>query len=169
MSTSQSRFRRLQGAFFTRIRHRAAATLCEAGAIPWDTGLLHGRHGVLVTYRANGTSVPTPVWYAAHGDRVFVRTGAEAYKVKRIRRTPGVLLAPSTGRGKPTGAPMLGSARILDRRDEPVAERVLRARHGVLRWVYSTAIDDHLQTVYIEIGPRSESPGRHRPAEDGHR
>ncbi|WP_172979680.1 PPOX class F420-dependent oxidoreductase [Agromyces agglutinans] len=154
MSTAQSRFRRIQSAIFTRIRHPEAATVSETGAIAWDASLLRGRHGVLVTYRADGSSVPTPVWYAAHGDRVFVRTGAEAYKVKRILRTPAVLLASSTGRGKPTGAPMRGRARILDPSEESIAERALRARHGLLRWVYSGAIDDHVPTVYIEVGPR---------------
>ena len=165
MSTEQSRFRRFQSAFFSRVRHPDAATVSDDGAIAWDTSLLRGRHGVLVSYRADGTSVPTPVWYAAHGDRVFLRTGADAYKVKRIRRTPAVLLASSTNRGKPTGAPMRGHARILDHSEEPIAERVLRARHGLLRWLYSTAIDDHLRTVYIEVGPRSApAPG---PTERG--
>jgi PPOX class probable F420-dependent enzyme len=115
---------------------------------------LRGRHALLVTYRADGTPVPTPVWVAVDGDRVFMRTGADAYKVKRIRRNPVVLLAPSTSRGRPTGAAMRGHARVLGKDEEPVAERALAARHGLLRRFYAKTVDSRLPTVYIEIGPR---------------
>ena len=152
--TGQGRIRRLQSAIFRRIRHPDATTPTEAGAVDWNPGALHGRHCLLVSYRADGTPVPTPVWFAADGEHIVVRTGADAYKVKRIRRTPAVLVVPSTGRGRPTGAAMRGAARVLDRAEEATAEHALRARHGLLRWLYSATVDDHLPTVYLEIGPR---------------
>lgn len=156
MRTKQGRIRRIQGAIFGWIRHPEAAAVSMQEATDWDAELLRGKYCTLVTYRADGTSVPTPVWIARDGDRVFLRTGSDAFKVKRIRRTPEVLLAPSTRRGKPTAAPMRGHARVLAEGEEPVAERALRARHGLLRRFYSTTVDDHLPTVYIEIGPRPE-------------
>lgn len=154
LSLGQGRIRRLQSAIFRFIRHPDAATATEAGAADWNPGALHGRYCLLISYRADGTAVPTPVWFALSGDRVVVRTGADAYKIKRIRRTPGVLVVPSTSRGRPTGAAMLGSARVIDRNEEAAAEYALRARHGLLRRVYSTTVDDHLPTVYLEVGPR---------------
>jgi PPOX class probable F420-dependent enzyme len=150
----------LQSAFFSRIRHPGAATISGGEAVDWNPQLLRGRHCVLVSYRADGTPVPTPVWVAVDGDRVFMRTGADAFKVKRVRRDPTILLAPSTSRGRPTGAAMPGLARVLGRDEEPVAERALRARHGLLRRFYSRTVDDHLPTVYIEIGPRPAEKGK---------
>jgi PPOX class probable F420-dependent enzyme len=156
-SAQQSRFRRLQSVIFSRIRHPGAATVSDAETVDWNPRMLRGRHCLLVTYRADGTSVPTPIWIATDGDRVFARTGADAYKVKRIRHTPAVLLAPSTSRGRPTGPAMPGHARVLDQDEEPAAERALRARHGLLRRFYSKTVDDRLPTVYIEVVPRPRS------------
>ncbi len=160
IASRQGRFRRLQSAFYARIQHRDAATVSNGEPVGWNPRNLRGRHCILVSYRADGTSVPTPIWFATDGDRVFVRTGADAYKVKRIRRTPVVLLAPSTSRGRPTGPAMLGYARLLDQEDEPTAERALRARHGLLRRLYSSTVDARLRTVYIEIGPRPIENGK---------
>lgn len=151
-SVGQGRFRRLQSAMFRWIRHPDAETATDAGTVSWNPGALHGRHCLLITYRADGTAVPTPVWFAASGDRVYMRTGADAYKVKRIRRMPAVLLVPSTSRGRPTGAAMRGTARVLDDDEEAAAERALQAHHGLLRRVYSTTVDHHLPTVYLEVG-----------------
>lgn len=153
-SPPQGRIRRFQSAFYAFVRHPGAAAVSAGTEAEWNPRTLRRRHCVLVSYRADGTPVPTPVWVGADGDRVFVRTGADAYKVKRIRRDPRVLLAPSTGRGRPTGAAMPGFARILGHDEEAVAERVLRARHGLLRLLYTKTVEDHLPTVYIEIGPR---------------
>ncbi len=158
MTTTMSRplrlLRRVQNSVFARIRHTDAATISGGTVVGWDPRLLHGRHCVLVSYRADGTPVPTPIWFATDGNRVLMRTGADAFKAKRIRRTPAVLVAPSTSRGRPTGAAMEGYARVLDRDEEPAAERALRARQGLLRWLYSNTVDARLPTVYIEIGPQ---------------
>lgn len=150
----QGRFRRFQSALFARVRHPGAAAISAGGEIGWNPRILRGRHCVLVSHRADGTPVPTPVWIGVDGERVFVRTGVDAYKVKRIRRDPAVLLAPSTSRGRPTGAAMSGYARVLDRDEEPLAECALRARQGLLRRFYVSTMDRRLPVVYIEIGPR---------------
>jgi PPOX class probable F420-dependent enzyme len=147
-------FRRFQSAIFALIRHPDAVTVSTGAEAGWDPSILRGRHSVLVSYRADGTPAATPVWVAVDGDRVLLRTGADAYKAKRIRRNPAVLLAPSTSRGRPTGAAMPGYARILDKDEEPLAERALRARHGLLRYLYSRTVDSRLPTVYVEIRRR---------------
>jgi Pyridoxamine 5'-phosphate oxidase. len=58
----------------------------------------------LTTFRKNGQPVPTPVWFAQEGDRIYVVTQAASGKVKRIRANPRVQLTPSDARGKPLGA-----------------------------------------------------------------
>lgn len=153
-SFAQRILRRIQSTVSARIRHPDAASVADGEIVGWDLRLLRGRYCILVTYRADGTPVPTPVWFAIRRGRVLIRTGADAYKAKRLRRTPTVLVAPGTSRGRPTGAAMEGYARILDREDEPAAERALQARHGLLRQLYANTVDRRLPTVYIEIGPR---------------
>lgn len=54
----------------------------------------------LTTFRRDGTPVPTPVWLAQDGDAVVVITGAGTGKVKRLRHTRRVLVAPFDSRGR---------------------------------------------------------------------
>ncbi|MGM0386875.1 MAG: PPOX class F420-dependent oxidoreductase [Actinomycetota bacterium] len=53
----------------------------------------------LTTFRRDGTPVPTPVWLARDGDAIVVITGAGTGKVKRLRHTTRVLVAPCDARG----------------------------------------------------------------------
>jgi uncharacterized protein len=48
----------------------------------------------LATYRRNGVEVKTPVWIAKVAGRYYVFSAGDAGKVKRIRATPRVRLAP---------------------------------------------------------------------------
>jgi hypothetical protein len=54
----------------------------------------------LTTFRRDGTPVPTPVWVIGDGTDLLVATGATSGKVKRLRHTPRVLLAPCDQRGR---------------------------------------------------------------------
>ena len=58
---------------------------------------------LLTTFRRDGTPVGTPVHLVVEGDRAFVRTFDSAGKLKRIRNTPVVEVAPSTIGGTPIG------------------------------------------------------------------
>lgn len=53
------------------------------------------------TYRKNGEGVKTPVWFVLHEGTIYVRTGSDSWKVKRLRNDPRVSIVPSDGRGKP--------------------------------------------------------------------
>ena len=48
----------------------------------------------LETFRRNGASMKTPVWFVRDGDMLFVRTIANSGKVKRIRNNELVNIAP---------------------------------------------------------------------------
>ena len=61
------------------------------------------RTALLTTYKRDGTPVATPVTIAVDGDRAYVRTWDSAWKAKRMRNHPAVLVAPSTVRGRATG------------------------------------------------------------------
>lgn len=63
-----------------------------------------GRRAVmLTTFRRDGRGVPTPVGYGIDGDTLYVMTEPSTGKVKRLRHTPAVTVAPSTLRGRVTG------------------------------------------------------------------
>ncbi len=93
----------------------------------------------LTTFRKDGTPVATPVWLVRDGAHLLVITGGGTGKVKRLRHTPRVLLAPSDGRGKvkPGVAEVEGTAEIVtDPAELARLVGLLKKRYGV---VYSIA------------------------------
>jgi PPOX class probable F420-dependent enzyme len=96
----------------------------------------------LTTFRKNGIPVATPVWFAGQDDIIYVQSGAQAGKVRRIHHTPTVALAPCTVGGKVTGAAIEGRARILqDEQEIAQAERTLAKKYGMLRRLYFAVMD----------------------------
>lgn len=63
---------------------------------------LRGKYAVLVTYKRDGTAVPTPVWFARRAQGVRLDRG-QRDKALRLRSDSRALLAPCTARGVPTG------------------------------------------------------------------
>src|SRR5262250_690059 len=61
------------------------------------------RYLSLATFRQSGAEVATPVWFAAAGGKLYVFTGGESGKVKRLRRSPRAKIAPSDARGRVRG------------------------------------------------------------------
>jgi PPOX class probable F420-dependent enzyme len=57
----------------------------------------------LETFRKNGQTVKTPVWFALDGDTLLIWTEADSGKAKRIRRDSKVRVVPSTASGEPIG------------------------------------------------------------------
>ena len=62
----------------------------------------------LISFRKNGTAVPTPVWFSEKDDKLYVMTRSDSGKYKRIRNNPQVRIAPCTMRGKITGPEVAG-------------------------------------------------------------
>ncbi len=84
----------------------------------------------LTTYRKNGQPVVTTVWFAHEGDRIVGTTRQEAGKLKRMRGTPRVSVAPSTFNGQALGESIEGLGRVLPPEEVGVAEAALRAKYG---------------------------------------
>lgn len=70
----------------------------------------------LETFRKNGEGVKTPVWFVLEGEKIYVRTINDSWKVKRIRRNPQVRLVPSDARGTPVAGSswQTAQARLID-------------------------------------------------------
>jgi PPOX class probable F420-dependent enzyme len=114
-----------------------------------------GKHSLLVTFGRDGRAVPTPVWAAPAGGRLYVRTVRRSGKLARLRRDPRVLIAPCTARGRPLGPPFEGHARVLGAAEEPLAERALRHAYGAGRALFEWWVDVlRVDMCYLEIEPR---------------
>jgi uncharacterized protein len=88
----------------------------------------------LTTFRKTGQAVTTPVWFATSPGTIYVETHADAGKLKRLRHTARVTLAPCTYSGKVTGSVIAGNARILTESAESTAAlAALAKKYGVMR------------------------------------
>jgi len=99
---------------------------------PFDA--LEGERYVrLSTFRKSGEAVPTPVWFARVGDSLYVVTGRNTGKAKRIRNNPDVVLAPSDFRGRPKARDVRATASLTGEQKGGTADRALRRKYG---WQY---------------------------------
>lgn len=76
--------------------------------------LAAARYLNLESFKRNGTAVRTPLWFAPDADGTFyIYSQAEAYKVKRLRRTPACRVAACDMRGNVSGPWLEARAEIL--------------------------------------------------------
>ncbi len=68
----------------------------------------------LETYRKNGETIKSPMWFAQDNDALYLWTMADTSKVKRIRNNPNVNIAPCKRMGEVTGEWMTAHATIDD-------------------------------------------------------
>jgi PPOX class probable F420-dependent enzyme len=152
----------LQNRFYDRVRSRAARRAAEEPARRGDFDSLRGRkYGLVVTFKRDGTGVPTPVWFGLDATgRLYFRTGADVAKVRRIRNDPRVLVAPCTVRGKPLGPSVEGRARVVEPGEREHAEATIQANYGLGRRLYEGAADAvGGDEAYVEIVPAGADVG----------
>jgi len=121
----------------------------------------------ITTFRPDGTAASTPVWFVSDDlrRRLFVATGAETWKVRRIRRNPHVRVAVCTARGKVTGEAIEGVARIVD--EGQLVRRLQTEKYGWQKWLIEKAYVLSMkiarkptgESVFLEIVPLAEEPG----------
>jgi uncharacterized protein len=113
----------------------------------------------LTTFRKTGQAVTTSVMFAQSLGTIYVGTRADAGKLKRLRRSGRVTLAPCTYSGKVTRAVIAGKARILTEPGEcTAASTALAKKYGVMlpltrnawRLLHRKA---KVEEVYIAIEP----------------
>ena len=89
------------------------------------------RYMSLATFRRSGAEVKTPVWFAAADGKLYVFTAGDSGKVKRLRHSPRVRIAPSNARGRLRGTWRDAAARIIsETRAIERAHAALRAKYG---------------------------------------
>ncbi len=86
---------------YDRMRHKTAFdSAARPGTAQGFAGLHGHKYTLLVTFRKDGTAVPTPVWFALLDDRRLVTSTEErTAKVRRIRHDPRARVFPCDPRG----------------------------------------------------------------------
>jgi hypothetical protein len=101
----------------------------------------------LVTFRKTGVPVHTPVWFADDEGKLIIFSRRDAGKMKRIRNSPRVEIAPSTIRGRALGPYVPAMARVAA--DQNAAREAIRRKYWLARipWIWSK------DNVYVELLP----------------
>jgi uncharacterized protein len=132
----------------------------------------HRRHAVgmpgkylsLTTYRRDGSPVSTPVWFVEEDGRLFVVTGADSYKAKRLRRNPACMVAPCSARGVAKGDAIPARVEFLPEPEHGRVDHLMARKYRVDRVlilpVYrlvtrlrGNAVDASRSGAYLAITP----------------
>jgi PPOX class probable F420-dependent enzyme len=90
------------------------------------------------TYRKTGEAVATPVWFVELNNALYVRTGAQSGKIKRIRHTPQIRVAPCDARGNLLGEWVAGQAHIVDEETAATVNQLLKKKYGLPKAFFDT-------------------------------
>jgi PPOX class probable F420-dependent enzyme len=147
---------RLQNRFYDWIRSKRARRAVDEPPVSGGFDSLRGhKYCLVVTFKRDGSGVPTPVWFGLDDDgRLFFRTGAEVAKVQRIRNERRVLVAACTVRGKPLGPSIEATALVIGPERKEHAEAAIQSNYGLGRRLYESAADAvGVDEVYVEVAP----------------
>jgi uncharacterized protein len=116
----------------------------------------------LETFKKNGESVKTPVWFAAdpasdlsgEGARLYMYTIGNTGKVKRIRNNPRVKIAPCTYKGELLGEWSDAKAEIITGDIASQAMKLLNKKYFPLKQILSFfAFFSRRERVVMAIRP----------------
>jgi PPOX class probable F420-dependent enzyme len=92
---------------------------------------MEGSYLSLATFKKNGDTVETAMWFVTIDGTIYLFTDGTSYKVKRLRRDARIRIAPCNVSGRVSGDWIDGSGEIVD--DPTVANRVyaeLKRKYG---------------------------------------
>jgi uncharacterized protein len=124
------------------------------------------RYVRMTTYRRDGRAVHIPMWFAfpegaRTGEVVYVVTGFESGKVKRIRAGSEIELIPSDWRGRPVreAGTVRVLARLLSDDESRSAEEALSKKYGLQYRVFDLVerrlVRGSHERVLLELTPGS--------------
>lgn len=107
----------------------------------------------LVTYKADGTAKPLPVWIVDLGDNtVGFTTWGESWKAKRVRANSAVTLQPCDQRGNVReGSDIVeGTARMGTAEDYAKVAPLVKAKYGI--WVTLVGVMNSARSLFGKGG-----------------
>jgi len=123
------------------------------GKNPFDI-LIQYRYINLTTFRRNGQPVVSTVLFALENGKMYVTTGVDSWKLKRIRNNPNVKAEPCSASGQILGSSVSGVARVMSANESEVARRALLGKNRLerRRFNFTTRLMG-VKRVYLEISP----------------
>ena len=86
----------------------------------------------LETFRKNGEGVKTPVWFVLDNNIIYVRTGIDSWKVKRLRKNPQVRIVPSDRVGQPLDDWVMAHGEVVEAEVETQAtKKLFKRKYGL--------------------------------------
>ena len=112
----------------------------------------------LETYRKNGESMRTPVWFVQQGETLYVWTQANSGKVKRIRKNASVKVTPCKVDGTVIGEWQNAQARVLDEVETNRVNQLMKKKYGIQKVLFGLmAALNKTQHVGLAIQLESET------------
>lgn len=90
----------------------------------------------LISYRKTGVAVATPVWFVHDAGTLYVMTGHNAGKVKRIRNNPHIHVQPCDRTGTPLGEQLSAQARLTDATEHAHINQLLNQKYGFMKRMF---------------------------------
>jgi uncharacterized protein len=151
-----SRFMAVQYRLFRLMRHRRAfETPAEHGTAPDFTAFAGARQCLLVTFKRSGEPVPTPVNFGLSDDGLlYFRTEPHVAKVRRLQHDPRVRVCPCNLRGKPTGAFVEATARVVAPTENERAHEIVAANWRADMRLAELGMDGvGVPMLYVQVAP----------------
>src|SRR5947208_6266703 len=106
---------------------------------------------LLTTFRTSGVGVPTAMWFAYEHGKLYMVTGRSTGKLKRIRTTSRVLVAPCDWMGNLLGPEIEGYARELPVAQHAHTNAVLAQKYGKQYEMDSSEAEGEGEETFIKV------------------
>ena len=86
----------------------------------------------LETYKKDGTSIRTPVWFVIDKNLIYVITRDSTGKVKRLGNNQNVRIVPCSFKGEPKNEWVKGKAEMITGEEADKAIKLRKKKYGML-------------------------------------
>jgi len=112
---------------------------------------------LLTTFRTSGVGVPTAMWFAHEHGKLYLVTGRATGKLKRIRTTSRVLVAPCDLMGNVLGPQIEAYAYELPVAQHAHANALLAKKYGEQYEMDTSEADDEDEETFLELASTPHS------------
>jgi PPOX class probable F420-dependent enzyme len=90
-----------------------------------------GKYLSLTSFKRDGSGVATPVWFVIENGRLLVKTDAQSFTGKRVRRNATVTIASCTASGRLRGEPTPAHTELLPQSNIDRVDQLLAGKYRV--------------------------------------
>ena len=105
----------------------------------------------LETYKKDGTSIRTPVWFVIDNDLIYVITMESTGKVKRLKNNQEVRIVPCSFKGKPKNGWVKAKAEKITGEEADKAIKLRKKKYGMSARLVSLFRKGNLTVYSIKL------------------